>query len=59
MVGVYAHLTGRDVDEKDLALHGFRQVNYKELGSQLPTSRILQDAPRFKAVTANRLEVKS
>lgn len=24
MVTVYAHLTGRDVDEKDLALHGYR-----------------------------------
>jgi len=26
MVDVYAHLTGRDADEKDLALHGFRDV---------------------------------
>lgn len=43
MVTVYAHLTGRDVDEKDLALHGFRQANYKEVGSRLLTSRMLQD----------------
>jgi integrase len=51
MVAVYAHLTGRDVDEKDLALHGFRQDNYKELGNQLPASRILQDVSGPKVVT--------
>ena len=56
MVTVYAHLTGRDVDEKDLCLHGFRQVNFKELDSQLPTSRILQDASHYKVI--GDLEVK-
>lgn len=51
MVTVYAHLTGRDVDEKDLALHGFRQANYKELGSQPPTLPMLQDTPNLKVTT--------
>ena len=30
MVQVYAHLTGRDVDEKDLALHGFKSGTVTE-----------------------------
>jgi len=38
MVTVYAHLTGRDVDEKDLALHGF-------------AVRVLQDAPGLKVIS--------